>query len=1011
MTTPLRRVSRPLLCLLASKILTPVPALGLLALLSATSFAAANETKIKFDLPAGEAAQTLKAFAQQAQRQIIFSTKSVAGIKTNAVQGELTVREALTALLAGTTLTVFEDEKTGAIAIEVDASKQSTGAAPAAPNQPQSATNAAAAAAVDDTIELSEFVVTGVFTRTKKMDVTSSISTVNTAQLAKLVPLSAADLLWSVPSVYVNSSLGEIRNIVYSRGVSANTSNGDLGYYYVSMQEDGLPVTNVGYSNWGPDYFQRPDVMLERVEAVRGGSASITSANAPGGIFNYISRKGTDTYGGEVRARFGIEGEDNPYYRTDLWVGGPGPKGTTYSLGGFFRSSDGARNPGYRMNEGGQIRFNIRKDYGKGSVTLHAKYLNDHNGWFEFYPAKDFNDPRIAAGVDRFSTNLHRPGTFNYVTGAVDQKRAFDPESLAHSVQKSIGAEWTHDFGAGWIVSNNFKISDSTTRWNTSASVALRDIGRGSLFSNMNILSTGPNRVPAGEWIFKDRATGKVMARVLSNGTNAGTGAAGTTGLTVLENNLPRQDLLTGAVWSNNGLVFDRYAKELMNQFTVNKRLGTHLFTVGSFYAYSDAANFNTTAGRTVSPVEGNPSPLDVTLITAAGSPYGAGQTLQITNPQGFSAEGSGFTLNEFLQKQLSLFFGHNWEITKKLTLDWGVRYEDLSVSGLNNLGAAVAGSNYNPSFGGADGNPLTIYDNRFNVRNPVDWVYDRTLDSFSWSGALNYTINPNNSVYVRYTKGEKAPDLSFFTGLTNTFAIANFATIPQTIEQWEIGYKVRHGAFNAVITPFYSNLGDIINTPITGTNTDNTTYSLQPLYSSVETYGVELETNYALTEHFSIRGVVTWQQAEATKWQFWNTGSNGPADDFIVDIGGQDADNNPDWIVNLTPQYQRGKFTGNVSWKYMGERPANIANMFTLPSYDQTDLFLSWAFSEQFSVSFNVNNVFDSEGVMNWAGYGDAASQFNRQNFTTRPTDPNTTFLIVPIQPRAYFLSATYKF
>ncbi len=1006
MTTPVRRLSRPWMFLCASKIITPVPAIGLFALLSATSLSAATETKIKFDLPAGEAAQTLKSFAQQAQREIIFSTKSVAGIKTNAVQGELTVREALATMLAGTSLTVFQDEKTGSIAVEVDPSKQSAGGVPAAPGQavPQAAADANAISK-DETIELAEFVVTGVFTRTKKMDVTASVSTVNTAQLAKLVPNSAADLLLNVPSVYVNSSLGEIRSIVYSRGVSANASNADMGYYYVSMQEDGLPLTNVGYSNWGPDYFLRADVTTERVEAVRGGSASITSANAPGGVFNYISRKGTDIYGGEVRTRFGLEGEENPYYRSDILVGGAGPFGTTYSIGGFYRKSDGARNPGYSMNEGGQIKLNVRKDYGKGSVTLYAKYLNDVNGWFEFYPAKDFNDPRVAGGIDQGGTNLHRPGKFSYVAEIPGNKRTFDPESLAHSVQKTIGAEWTHDFG-GWIVSNNFKVSDSNTQWNTSASVALRDITRGSLFSNLNML-TG-NVVPAGEWIFKDRNTGQVMARILSAGTNNGSGGAGSSGLTVLENNLPRQDLVNGAVWSNNALVFDRWAKELMNQFTVNKRVGSHLFTAGSFFAYSDAYNFNTTAGRSVSTVTSNPTPMDITLVTPVSGPFG-GQTLQITNPSGFSAEGSGFTLNEAVQKQTSAFFGHNWEINKRLTLDWGALFEYLEVSGLNNTG--TANNSLSPTNGGADGNPLTIYDGRVTTRNATNWVYDRNLDTLSLSGALNYTINPNNSVYVRYTEGEKAPDLSFFIGLTNAFAIRNFATVPQTVEQWELGYKVRGGAFNAVITPFYSKLDDIINSPFTGTNTDGTTYSVQPLYSSVETYGVELETNYAFTEHFSVRAVATWQQAEATKWQFWNLGSNGPADDFMVDIGGQDADNNPDWIVNLTPQYQRGRFTGNVSWKYMGARPANIANMFELPAYDQTDLFLSWAFSESFSISLNVNNVFDGDGVLNWAGYGDASSQFNRQNFTTRPTDPNTTFMIVPIPPRAYFLSATYKF
>ncbi|HEU5080735.1 MAG TPA: TonB-dependent receptor [Opitutaceae bacterium] len=985
---------------------------GACLLLSATALSGAEQTKINFNIAASEAAQTLKVFAQQAQREIIFSTKAVAGIKTNALQGEFTAREGLSILLAGTNLRVFEDEKTGSIAIDVAEAPKKTSAASAVSRPAVLGANSADPSPTDETIQLSEFVVTGVFTRTKKQDVTASVSSVNASQLSKIVPVSAADLLWNVPSVYVNSSLGEIRNIVYSRGVSANTSNGDLGYYYVSMQEDGLPVTNIGYSNWGPDYFLRPDVMLERVEAVRGGSASITSANAPGGIFNYISRRGTEIYSGEARVRFGLEGDNSPYYRTDLWVGGPGPKGTTFSLGGFYRVSDGARNPGYRMNDGGQIRLNLRKEYGSGagSITLYAKFLDDHNGWFEFYPAKDFENPHIAPGIDRFATNLHRPAQFSYVTGGIDQKKDFDSTSLVHSVQRAIGVDWTHDFGAGWVLSNNLKLSRSTTDWNTSASVALRDIGRGSLFSNLNILTSGPARVPAGTWVFKDRETGQVMARIQSDGTNSGSGSAGTTGLTVLENHLPRQDLLSGAVWSNNGLVFERGADELMDQLVLNKRIGSHLFTLGTFFAYSDASNFNTTSGRTVSPVDGNPEPLDVTLITAANSPYGPGVTLQITNPEGFSAEGSGFTLNEMLQKQLSLFFGHNWEISKKLTLDWGLRYEHLNVTGLNNLGSPVAGSNYDPSFGGADGNPLTIYDNRFLVRNPTDWRYDRNVDTFSWSGALNYTLNPNNSVYLRYTKGEKAPDLSFFTGLTNAFAIKNYAAVPQTIEQWELGYKVRAGSFNAVVTPFYSKLGDILNAPLTGTNVDNTTYSLPPLYSEVETYGVELETNYAFNQHFSVRAVATWQHAKATRWVFWNTGSNGPADDTINDVSGRKADNNPDWIVNLTPTYQQGNFTGSISWKYMGARPANIANMFTLPAYDQTDLFLSWAFNDHFSVSLNVNNVFDGEGVVNWAGYGDQASQFNRQNFTTRP-DPNTTFLIVPIQPRAYFLSATYKF
>ncbi|OAM87450.1 hypothetical protein AW736_23075 [Termitidicoccus mucosus] len=820
-----------------------------------------------------------------------------------------------------------------------------------------------------------------------------------------LVPASAADLLWNVPSVFVNSTLGEIRNVVYSRGVSANTSNGDLGYYYVSMQEDGLPVTNISYSNWGPDYFMRPDVTLERVEAVRGGSASITAANAPGGVFNYISRSGTPAYGGEVRGRFGLEGNEQPYYRADLLIGGPvGKTGWVYSLGGFYRESRGARYAGYDMNEGGQIRLNISKDYGAGTIKLNVKYLDDYNGWFEFLPAKNFDDPEIAPGVDRFGTNLHRPGKFRYVTGSAATSKVFDPTDLAHSTQRAIGATWSHELGDGWAITNNFKLSDSRSNWNTSASTQIRSIGWGSLYSYANI-GNNSGVIPAGTIVLTDRTTGQVAARIASDGTAR---SGNNDGLTVLENNLPNQHLLDGGVWANNALVFERDAGEAMEQVVVSKRVGKMLFVLGGFYGYADLRNFNTSAGRSISPLISNPTPYDITIETPTGGAYG-GQTLQITNPSGFSAEGNGWTLNEAEQNQLALFFGYNWEIARPLTFDWGVRYEHLSVKGLNNQGALISGANYVPTYGGADGNPLTIYDNRFSIRNAMDWRYNRSLDTFSYSAAINYTINKNNSVYLRYSNGEKAPDFSFFTTLTSTWRLENYETISQKVEQWELGYKFRIPNVTIILTPFYSKLDDIF-AANQFTDVDNSYYSPDPLYNAIETYGVEAEFDYTLNQYFSIRAVATWQDSEATKWQVWIANQPGPADDELQDFSGNPADNNPDWIINVTPTSHYKKFTASFSWKYMGKRPANVANIFTMPDFYQVDLMVRYDFNDRFSVSLNVNNAFDGEGVMNWAGWARDSSPFNRQSFTSI-ADPNATFLIVPIQPRAFFLSTTYRF
>src|SRR5262245_60193952 len=81
--------------------------------------------------------------------------------------------------------------------------------------------------------DLQEVVVTGVFYKADKRDASIAISTVSADDIREQVPASAADILKAVPGVFVNSSLGEIRNIVYSRGVSAGSVEAASGYYYV----------------------------------------------------------------------------------------------------------------------------------------------------------------------------------------------------------------------------------------------------------------------------------------------------------------------------------------------------------------------------------------------------------------------------------------------------------------------------------------------------------------------------------------------------------------------------------------------------------------------------------------------------------------------------------------------------------------------------------------------------------------------------------------------------------
>src|SRR5687768_3732654 len=99
-------------------------------------------------------------------------------------------------------------------------------AAAAAPSIAQVSGSSEGGAAEKETLE--EIVVTGVLTPQAPASV--AVSTLSAESIGQMVPISAADLLRNVPGVFVNTALGEIRNVVYSRGISANSTEAASGY-------------------------------------------------------------------------------------------------------------------------------------------------------------------------------------------------------------------------------------------------------------------------------------------------------------------------------------------------------------------------------------------------------------------------------------------------------------------------------------------------------------------------------------------------------------------------------------------------------------------------------------------------------------------------------------------------------------------------------------------------------------------------------------------------------------
>lgn len=127
-----------------------------------TGIVLAAEPTRRFDVRAGEASETLKQFAQQAGQQVVFPANEVRGVRTAAVLGELTVREGLMRLLAGTDLRGAFDQKSGTFAV----AREPAGPAKKDPARAETTPVARAVQAPgstgesqDDPIALSPFVV------------------------------------------------------------------------------------------------------------------------------------------------------------------------------------------------------------------------------------------------------------------------------------------------------------------------------------------------------------------------------------------------------------------------------------------------------------------------------------------------------------------------------------------------------------------------------------------------------------------------------------------------------------------------------------------------------------------------------------------------------------------------------------------------------------------------------------------------------------------------------------
>lgn len=272
------------------------------------------EPRRTYNLPRGDASNTLRQFAGLLGRQVLFLSDKVKDVQTNALAGDYTPREALDRLLANTVLVAIEDEATGGFVVSrriPAAPREEVGRDPkpqpktmtppirstkirtwlarvalaiASVASAQDTTQSAKNSSTDDNVlVLSPFTVSStgadryragdalsaVRVRAKLIDTGSSISVLTRDLIDDVAPGRLFDVTRYVAGVQEGRFYNFLERAII-RG----------------FQNDGRTVDNF-LNNSGQNY---DEALVERIEVSKGPNAILSPAGAPGGTINVVTK-------------------------------------------------------------------------------------------------------------------------------------------------------------------------------------------------------------------------------------------------------------------------------------------------------------------------------------------------------------------------------------------------------------------------------------------------------------------------------------------------------------------------------------------------------------------------------------------------------------------------------------------------------------------------------------------------------------------------------------------------
>lgn len=246
------------------------------------------------EVPAGDLATALDAYARQAGVQLVYRADQLQGVRTGGARG-LPPRQALETLLQGSGFAARHDGATGAVLIvrqPVLAQATTTRPAPPPPAAPPAPTPE------PEVADLATMQVTGSRIPRAQIEGPAPITVMDAEQIRAAGLTSVPDLLRSLSqnsgSVYGQQNTTNAQSTPGSQAVDLR----GLGPNHTLVLINGrriadFPLPLNSRSNF-TDIGNIPLGMIDRVEVLTGSASAVYGSDAMAGVINFILKKSTD---------------------------------------------------------------------------------------------------------------------------------------------------------------------------------------------------------------------------------------------------------------------------------------------------------------------------------------------------------------------------------------------------------------------------------------------------------------------------------------------------------------------------------------------------------------------------------------------------------------------------------------------------------------------------------------------------------------------------------------------